>query len=91
MGPCKISRFYCIFAVADPAAGWGVGGGGKKHEIYAAAFGDLFLQGPGGGGMAPWIRYCFELINTLKSVRNHFPREKKMFHCTSKFKVKAGK
>ena len=42
-------------------------GGGKKHEIYGAAFGDhlfydLFLQG-WGGGMAPsepppWIRYC---------------------------------
>ena len=35
----------------DPAARWG---GGKKHEIYVAAFGghlfyDLFLQGLGGG------------------------------------------
>ena len=33
--------------------GWGVGGGAKKYEIYAAAFGghlfyDLFLQGGGG-------------------------------------------
>ena len=32
---------------SDPVAGWG---GGKKHEIYVAAFGghlfyDLFLQG----------------------------------------------
>ena len=41
--------------VADPAVEWG--GGGKKHEIYAAAhqrpsFYDLFLQF-GGGGMAP--------------------------------------
>ena len=39
-------------------------GGGKKHELYVAAFGghlfyDLFVQG--GGAMAPsappWIRY----------------------------------
>ena len=34
-----------------------VGGGGKKHEIYVAAFGghlfyDLFVQGLRGGG--PW-------------------------------------
>ena len=41
--------------VADPATGWW-GRGGKKHEIYAAAFSDhlfydLFLKG--GGGMAP--------------------------------------
>ena len=37
---------------SDPAAGWG--GGGKKHEIYVAAFGghlfyDLFVQGWGDG------------------------------------------
>ena len=36
----------------------GRGVGAKKHEIYVAAFGghlfnDLFLQGLGGGGMAP--------------------------------------
>ena len=36
----------------------GGGGGGKKHEIYVAAFGghlfyDLFVQGWGGGAMAP--------------------------------------
>ena len=38
-------------SASDPAAGWG---GGKKHEIYVAAFGghlfyDLFVRGWGGG------------------------------------------
>ena len=42
--------------VADPAADKGEGRGGKKHEIYTAAFGDhlfydLFLQDQ--GAMAP--------------------------------------
>ena len=49
-------------SASDPAAG----GGGKKHEIYVAAFGghlfyDLFVQGWGGGPGplgTPWIRYC---------------------------------
>ena len=49
-------------AVADPAV---AGGGGKKHEIYVAAFGghlfyDLFFQGRGAGSRAlalPRIRY----------------------------------
>ena len=45
------------FSVADPVAGWG-GGGGKKHEIYAVAFGGhlfygLFLQSRGYGPLAP--------------------------------------
>ena len=39
-------------SASDPAAEWG---GGKKHEIYMAAFGghlfyDLFVQGWGGHG-----------------------------------------
>ena len=43
-------------AVANPAAG--LGGGGEKHEIYAATFGghlfyDIILQGQGGGGRWP--------------------------------------
>ena len=41
---------YCCCLASDPATGWE---GGKKHEIYVAAFGghlfyDLFLQGWGG-------------------------------------------
>ena len=42
----KFSYFFAkLFVVADPVVA-----GAKKHEIYAAAFGDhrLFLQGPGG-------------------------------------------
>ena len=48
--------------VADPVARKG---GGKKHEIYAAAFGDHLLYdfiftGAGGAvaSLAPRIRYC---------------------------------
>ena len=45
---CYVSQI----TVTDPPAGWGRGGEGKKHEIYAAALGshlfyDIFLQGRG--------------------------------------------
>ena len=47
----KKENFGIAWTVADPAAGWGRGGG-EKHEIYVATFGghlfyDLFLQGRG--------------------------------------------
>ena len=43
---------FILNAASDPAPGWGRGG--KKHEIYVAAFGghlfyDLFVQGWGRG------------------------------------------
>ena len=58
----KVITGTLIFAkspVVDPVAGWG----GKKHEIYVAAFGshlfyDLFSQGQGGmAPLPPWICY----------------------------------
>ena len=41
-------------------SGWGGGGDGKKHEIYAAAFSNrLFMTYfyRAGGPCLPWIRY----------------------------------
>ena len=49
--------FHCIHSSGSSGL---VGGGGEKHEIYAAEFSghlfcDLFLQGRGGGGgRGPW-------------------------------------
>ena len=80
------------------SSGWV--GGAKKHEIYVAAFGghlfyDLFLQGLGGGDMAPsappWICYytnfCFIISKKFVVCEEPVPRTKEISHCAVEFET----